>query len=130
MSAVGGTAKFPALSVFPGLVLIIASLYWAQAFLIPLALSLLLTFLLTPLVAGLEKFGLGRVTSVMGVVFFIFSLLVGIAWIVALQFTSVANQLPHIKAISVRKLSTSAAPEKAVLWRSKGNGQGSYRGAE
>ena len=93
VAAVGGATKFP-LSVLPGLVLTIASLYWAQTFLIPLALSLLLTFLLTPLVAGLEKIGLGRVPSVIAVVLFIFSLLGVIAWIVALQFTSVANQLP------------------------------------
>ena len=73
VSAAGGTAKFPALSVLPGLILIIASLYWAQAFLIPLAFSLLLTFLLTPLVEGLEKFGLSRVPAVIIVVFFIFS---------------------------------------------------------
>ena len=98
VAAVGGAAKFPLakfpLSVLPGVVLTIASLYWAQTFLIPLALSLLLTFLLTPLAAGLEKFGLGRVTSVIGVVLFIFSVLGAVAWIVALQFTSVANQLP------------------------------------
>ncbi|MGZ8484336.1 MAG: AI-2E family transporter [Candidatus Binatia bacterium] len=89
----GRTAKIP-LSVLPGLVLVIASLYWAQTFFIPLALSLLFTFLLTPLVAGLEKFGLRRVPSVVVVVLLVFSLMGGIAWIVAVQFTSVANQLP------------------------------------
>ena len=93
LPAIGRTAKIP-LSVLSGLVLVVASLYWAQTFLIPLALSLLFTFLLTPLVAGLEKFGLRRVPSVMIVVLFVFSLLGGIAWIVAVQFTSVANQLP------------------------------------
>ncbi len=97
VAAIGRTAKFP-LSVLPGLVLVIASLYWAQTFLIPLALSLLLTFLLTPLVAGLEKFGLRRVPSVIIVVLFVFSLLGAIAWIVAVQFTSVANQLPRYQS--------------------------------
>ena len=94
ISAPGGTVKFGALWVLPGLILIIASLYWAQTFLIPLAIALLFTFLLTPLAAGLEKFGFGRVPSVIAVVLFIFSLLGAIAWIVALQFTSIANQLP------------------------------------
>ena len=94
VSALGGTVKLSALSVLPGLVLLIASLYWAQTFLIPLAVSLLFTFFLTPLTAGLEKFGFGRVPSVIAVVLFIFSLLGTIAWIVALQFTSIANQLP------------------------------------
>ena len=95
--AIGRTAKIP-LSVLPGLVLVVASLYWAQTFLIPLALSLLFTFLLTPLVAGLEKFGLRRVPSVMIVVLFVFSLLGAIAWIVTVQFTSVANQLPRYQS--------------------------------
>ena len=94
VSALGGSVKLGALSVLPGLVLTIASLYWAQTFLIPLAVSLLFTFLLTPLAAGLEKFGFGRVPSVIAVVLFIFSLLGVIAWIVALQFTSIANELP------------------------------------
>ena len=74
--------------------LIITTLYWAQTFLIPLAIALLFTFLLTPLAAGLEKFGFGRVPSVIAVVLFIFSLLGAVAWGVALQFTSIANQLP------------------------------------
>ena len=94
VAAIGRTAKLP-LSVLPGLILVIASLYWAQTFLIPLALSLLFTFLLTPLVAGLEKFGLRRVPSVIIVVLFVFSLLGAIAWIVTVQFTSVAHQLPR-----------------------------------
>ena len=38
--------------VFAAIILIIASLYLAQAFLIPVALAFLLTFLLTPVVAG------------------------------------------------------------------------------
>ena len=74
--------------------LIIAALYWTQAFLIPVALALLLTFLLTPVTAWLEKFGLGRVAAVLLVVVFVFSLLGTVAWIVASQFTDVANQLP------------------------------------
>lgn len=118
MSAAGVTAKFPALSVLPGLILIIASLYWAQAFLIPLAFSLLLTFLLTPLVERLENFGLSRVPSVMIVVFFILCLLVSIAWIVAVQFTSVANQLATYqsnirqKVIDIRGAGKGGALEK------------------
>ena len=45
------TGSFPSFLVLPTLVLIIASLYWAQTILIPIALSILLTFLLSP-VAG------------------------------------------------------------------------------
>ena len=48
------------LSVLASLVLVIASLYWAKAVLIPLALALMLTFLLQPIVAALHRRGLGR----------------------------------------------------------------------
>lgn len=95
--AIGRNAALPLL-ILPGLVLIIASLYWAQAFLVPLALALLFTFLLTPLVAGLENLGLRRVPSVIVVVLLVFSLLGAVAWVVALQFTSVANELPRYQS--------------------------------
>ena len=38
---------------FAGSVLVVVVLYWAQAILVPIALALLLTFLLTPLATGL-----------------------------------------------------------------------------
>jgi predicted PurR-regulated permease PerM len=41
-------------------VLVIASLYWAKAVLIPLALALMLTFLLQPIVAALHRRRLGH----------------------------------------------------------------------
>src|SRR5919108_123369 len=47
------------LSVLASLVLVIASLYWAKAVLVPLALALILTFLLQPIVAALHRRGLG-----------------------------------------------------------------------
>src|SRR5687768_15727368 len=76
-------------------VLIIASLYWAQAVLIPVALAMLLTFLLSPVVGTLERIALGRLPSVILVVVLTFSLLGGIGWIVTLQFASLANELPN-----------------------------------
>jgi predicted PurR-regulated permease PerM len=76
------------------LVLIIASLYWAQALLIPVALAILLAFLLSPVTGALERLALGRIVSVILVVVLTFSLLGGIGWIVTLQFGSLANELP------------------------------------
>lgn len=106
------------MSVFVALVVIIASLYLAQAFLIPIALALLLTFLLTPVVAGLERFKLGRVAAVLLVVLFVFSLLGAGIWMVAAQLTSVANELPTYqnnirqKIIDIRGAGKNGALEK------------------
>ena len=58
----------PFLSVLASLVLVIASLYWAKAVLIPLALALMLTFLLQPIVAALHRRGLGHMPAVVLVV--------------------------------------------------------------
>jgi predicted PurR-regulated permease PerM len=86
--------KLPPLIAVATFVLIIASLYWAQAVLIPVALAILLTFLLTPVAGALERLGLRRLPSVILVVILTFFLLGGIGWIVTLQFGSLANELP------------------------------------
>jgi predicted PurR-regulated permease PerM len=88
--------------LFPSstVVLIIASLYWAQAVLIPIAVSILLTFLLSPVAESLERLGLGRVFSVVLIVILAFSFLAAVGWIVTLQLTSVANELPIYRKIS------------------------------
>ena len=97
--------KFSSLLILPTLVLIIATLYWGQAFLIPVALSILLTFLLTPVADGLERIGLGRLASVMLIVILAFSLLAAIGWMVTLQLTSVANELPTYRSNIREKIS-------------------------
>lgn len=62
---------------------VIAALYFAREFLIPLALSALLTFLLSPFVTRQERW-LGRIVAVLFVVALIFSATGGAGWIVAL----------------------------------------------
>src|SRR5687767_13265498 len=88
------SGNLPALIAAATFVLIIASLYWAQAVLIPIALSIMLTFLLSPVSGSLERVGLGRIPSVILIVVLTFSLLGGIGWVVTLQFGSLANELP------------------------------------
>ena len=112
---VTGTPSLIAVATF---VLIIASLYWAQAVLIPVALAMLLTFLLSPVAGALERMALGRLPSVILVVVLAFSLLGGIGWIVTLQFGSVANELPTYrknirqKIADIREAGKGGALEK------------------
>ncbi len=89
-----GTETLSSLIAVVTVVLIIASLNWAQAVVIPVALAMLLTFLLSPVAGALERLALGRIVSVILVVVLTFSLLGGIGWIVTLQFGSLANELP------------------------------------
>ena len=97
--------KLPSVLILPTLILIIATLYLGQAFLIPVALSILLTFLLTPVADALERVGLGRLASVMIIVVLAFSLLAAIGWLVTLQLTSVANELPTYRSNIREKIS-------------------------
>jgi predicted PurR-regulated permease PerM len=98
--------------VLPTLVLIIASLYWAQTILIPIALSILLTFLLSPVVGGLERLGLRRVPSVIFIVVLTFSLLATLGWITTLQFTSLAKELPKYQGNIKQKIADVRAAGK------------------
>jgi predicted PurR-regulated permease PerM len=72
----------------------IAALYFTRAILIPFAFALTLTFLLTPVVALLQKLRAGRVVSVLATVLVSIAAAGGIGWIIADQLVDVANQLP------------------------------------
>ena len=100
-----GTETLPSLIALGNVVLIIASLYWAQAILIPVALAILLTFLLSPVAGALERIAFGRLPSVILIVVLTFSLLGGIGWIVTLQFGSLANELPIYRKNIRQKIS-------------------------
>jgi predicted PurR-regulated permease PerM len=73
----------------------IAALYFAREILIPLAFALTLTFLLTPVVARLQKLHAGRVVSVLTAVVVFVGVAGGISWIIATQLVDVANQIPQ-----------------------------------
>ncbi|HEV8293396.1 MAG TPA: AI-2E family transporter [Tepidisphaeraceae bacterium] len=80
--------------IIAGVAVVIAGLYFAREFLIPLALSLLLSFLLAPLCHRLEHLKLGRVPSVIIVVVLGLGLLAGVGWIVTGQLIDLGNKLP------------------------------------
>ena len=74
--------------------IVVCILYFAQGVLIPLALAVLLTFLLAPPVMALQRRGLPRVPAVIVVVIAAFVLFSGIAWLVVGQATSLVDSLP------------------------------------
>jgi predicted PurR-regulated permease PerM len=96
--------KAPKYVMLASICVVCAALYLAQSVLIPLALALLLSFLLAPMVTRLEKRGLHRVPAVVVVVTLLFSLLGLLTWAVALQVTDFAEQLPSYKGNIVAKI--------------------------
>ncbi|MGE3538742.1 MAG: AI-2E family transporter [Candidatus Tectimicrobiota bacterium] len=83
------------LAGFMAFILLIACLYWAQTILIPVALAFLLTFLLQPVVALLQRLGLRRTPAVLLVVLMAGLVVVGIGWVVTAQVTRLAHDLSH-----------------------------------
>jgi predicted PurR-regulated permease PerM len=81
---------------------IVAALYWAQTVLIPVAVALLLSFLLGPPVRALQRTGLGntragRVGSVILVVVLVSLVLGGISYVVAQQIVLISHDLPQYR---------------------------------
>lgn len=97
ISANRSSGRLTSLIIAATVVLVIAVLYWAQAVLIPFALAILLTFLLSPMINALQQAGLGRVPSVAIVIVLTFALLATIGWIAASQVTTLAGELPKYR---------------------------------
>ena len=102
---------------FAGGVLVVAVLYWAQAVLVPFALAILLTFVLTPPVNWLQRW-VGRVPAVLLGVTLVFAGLglagLGLTW----QMDQLVKDLPvyraniRTKIADVRLAGSGSAVEK------------------
>jgi predicted PurR-regulated permease PerM len=98
--------------------LVVAGLYWLQAVLIPLALAVLLTFLLSPVVGTLQRRGLGRVPSVLVTVLLALSILGAVGWTLTRQLVTLADELPryslniHHRIADLRGASQGGSMEK------------------
>ena len=93
-----------ALFTLAALVVAVAALYFAKEIFLPLALAILLSFLLTPLCDRLERWGLGRVPSVISVVGVAFVVLGMIGWIVMSQLVDLSAKLPNYRENVVAKI--------------------------
>lgn len=86
----------------------VAALYLAQEFLKPLALSVLLCFILAPASQWFERrLRFHRVLSVVTVSLLAGTLILGVGWIVAAQVTDLAKQLPSYQGNIERKVGSA-----------------------
>ena len=95
----------PATQMLATLALTVGVFYWARDILIPIALAVLLTFILAPIVTGLRRKGLGRTASVLVTVILTFVLLAGIGAMILVEFRSLANELPNYRHNIRKKVS-------------------------
>jgi predicted PurR-regulated permease PerM/methylmalonyl-CoA mutase cobalamin-binding subunit len=96
---------------------IVTALYAGRTFFLPLAISVLLAFLLAPVATRLECLRIGRVAAVIATVLVTF-LLIGLgAWVVFGQIVDLAESLPQYKDNLKQKVSALVEPENGPLSR-------------
>jgi len=96
-----GTSR---LVVLGALILATACLYWARVVFIPIALALLATFLLSPVVALLRRTGLHRVAAVVVVLALAVALVAALGWGLFSQINALADDLPQYRRTLARKI--------------------------
>jgi len=75
-------------------VVVIASLYLARVVFVPLALALLFSLLLTPIISFLERIFIPRILAIFLVVLILLSLAALVGWEASQQFVDLTRQLP------------------------------------
>jgi predicted PurR-regulated permease PerM/methylmalonyl-CoA mutase cobalamin-binding subunit len=95
---------------------IVSALYFARDLLIPLALSALLTFLLSPLVTRIERW-IGRIAAVLVVVTLIFAGFGAAGWIFSRQLVDLATKLPQYKDNIITKMRAFEMPKGGAFAR-------------
>ncbi len=98
------------------LVLVVTILYVGRDILIPLALAMLITFLLTPIVTRLERF-VGRIAAVLVVVLLLFGLIGGAGWLLTRQVIDLAAKLPDYQTNIEAKLRALRMPSGGAFSR-------------
>ncbi len=112
MSAYISSGARPKRSSIIALLIAAAVLYLAQEVLIPLAVALLLAFLLVPAVSRLEQWKLGRAPSTLIVALLGFGVIFGIAGVAASQAISLGAQLPEYRHNIAQKIEALRHPRR------------------
>ena len=91
---------------------VVAALYFGSEIFIPIALAILLSFVLAPAVRKLHSWGLGRVFPVLAVTLLAFAVIFGILGLVGSQLKDLANELPRYEGTITRKITTLRSATK------------------
>src|SRR5689334_2306774 len=94
----GVAAARRAFFVLGTVTLVVIGLSWGQKVFVTLALALLLTLLLGPVVSALERRGLPRIPAVLSTAFLAFLLIGLLGWAVAVQAANLLDDLPRHRA--------------------------------
>ncbi|MEA3128552.1 MAG: hypothetical protein QOF46_347, partial [Paraburkholderia sp.] len=98
-------------SVITGVV-VVCGLYFGRAVLIPITLSVLLSFLLAPLVQALRRLHMGQLPSIFIAVLFALATLLAVGALIGAQLVQLAGDLPQYQVAIEQKIET--VQEKTV----------------
>jgi len=112
MSAYLSSASRPRRASVIALLVAAAVLHFAKEVLIPVAVAILLAFLLVPAVRRLEAWKLGRVAATLVVALACFGAIFAVAGIAASQALSLAAKLPEYRQNIVEKIHALRAPRR------------------
>ncbi|QYM79916.1 AI-2E family transporter [Horticoccus luteus] len=90
--------------------LVVAILRLAKDVMIPVAMAILLAFLLTPVVVRLTRWGLPKTAAIIATVTLAFAVLGGVGWLVGAQLLDLARQLPNYEQNIHHKIAAMKAP--------------------
>jgi predicted PurR-regulated permease PerM len=85
-------------------VIIVAMLYFGREIFVPIALAILLSFVLAPLVAKLQRIYVPRGLAVVGVVILAFAFIFATGSLLATQLTQLAGDLPRYQSTISEKI--------------------------
>ncbi|MGB8170723.1 MAG: AI-2E family transporter [Chthoniobacteraceae bacterium] len=97
--------------------LVVAALFFARDFLVPLALAALISFLLAPLIRRFERWRMGRIGSVLTATALAFTVIGIVGYIVAGQLIDLANQLPEYQTNLRAKISAFKTTPNSPMGR-------------
>jgi predicted PurR-regulated permease PerM len=83
---------------------VIAALYFGHDVLVPIALAVLLSFVLTPVTVAFARLRIGRVASVLIAVALAFAILVGLGAVIGRQVAQLGENLPQYQIVLAKKL--------------------------
>lgn len=91
-------------------VLVVAAMKFAQEVLIPIALTILLTFLLTPCVVRLVRWGLPKAIAIVITATVAFAIIGSVTWVVFEQAIGLIQQLPDYEGNIRQKITALKTP--------------------
>ena len=113
--APSSTNSYRPFLVFLSLALVTVALYLAQKVLIPVALAILLAFVLSPVVSWLQHRGLPRTLAVAVAVLLAFAVLMAVGLTITWQLESLAERLPGYQANITAKLEAAQNATKGTF---------------